>query len=197
MDEHVSKILSSICPLLLGSALVIVSIVKQNIKGLVYLAGIFLASFFHMLLVYQFAKSSTDSIKKCNFIQSAYEDFPAYNSMFIAFTAAYITCPMVFYKEINYMFIAFLSIIFCCDAGIKLHNTCTSIGGTLFGAILGLLFGCAWFFVFHMSDNVKLLYFEEFNTSNNEVCGLTKKQSFVCNVYRNGKLIKQEKKNIH
>ncbi len=75
------------------------------------------------------------------------------------------------------------------DAVTKLTKKCTSLAGIFLGGLIGLLLGTVWFCMFYLTDNKKILFFNEL-VSNNVVCNRPEKQKFKCAVYKNGKLLK-------
>lgn len=193
--SNVFKLIAAMSPILLGSLLIMASILNQDVKGIIYLAGVLLASvinIFVMNLIKSPAlpdRSITCDIMEAPFMANNYNS-PAFNSMFIAFTIAYLTIPMYFNDEMNYSLLVTLLAIFAVDAITKLGGKCTTVTGIVFGALSGLIFGSAWFTLFHATGNDNLLYFNEL-LSNKTVCSRPEKQTFKCNVYKNGELISQ------
>ena len=193
--SNVFKLISALSPLLLGTLLMMASVINQDVKGIIYLAGVLLSSVMN-IFVMNLIKSPSfpDRSITCDMIESPFMannyNSPAFNSMFIAFTIAYLTIPMYFNEEMNYSLLITLLSIFAIDALTKLTGKCTTATGILFGALLGFIFGAGWFTVFHATGNDNLLYFNEL-LSNKTVCKRPEKQTFKCNVYKNGELISQ------
>lgn len=192
--KNILNFISSLSPLLLGFCIILISIINQNIKGIIYLAGVLLSSVF-CLLFSNIIKSELpdDASPLCSivdfpFINNNFNS-PAFNSVFIAFTIAYLILPMIFNNQMNYILLIFLLTLFFLDAFTKFMKKCVNFSGVLLGGILGLLFGSLWFILFYMSDNKQLLFFNEMS-SNNVVCSRPKKQKFKCAVYKNGTLLK-------
>lgn len=190
--SNMFKIFSAISPLLLGFFLVMSSLFNQNIKGLIYLAGVLLASVINIFLMNLFqSKRNPDESYTCDiFSLNPYLPFnnPAPTSLFIAFTLAYLILPMVFNNQLNYVIITFLLLLFVIDAFTKVQKKCTSAGGTLMGGLVGLLLGGAWYMLLHEAGYDSLLYFDEL-LSNKVACSRPSKQSFKCSVYKGGELI--------
>ena len=116
-------------------------------------------------------------------------DNPNLSSSFIAFTAAYLLLPMIYNKQMNWMVLLFLIILFIIDVFTKITNGCTQAPGVFTGLLVGLILGSLWYSLLQASGNLKLTYFNEF-ISNNVVCSRPQKQTFKCAVYKNGELIK-------
>ena len=190
--SNMFKLFSAISPLLLGFFLVMSSLFNQNIKGLVYLAGVLMASVINIFLMNLFEiKRDPDESYTCDiFSLNPYIPYnnPAPTSLFIAFTIAYLILPMIFNNQLNYIIITFLLLLFIIDAFTKVQKKCTSGSGTLIGGLVGLLLGGTWYLLLHDSGYDSLLYFDEL-LSNKVACSRPSKQNFKCSVYKGGELI--------
>ena len=191
------RLFAAIAPLLLGFFLIVSSIFNNDIKGLVYLGGVLIASAINVLLNNLFGNPippNTNRPANCNLItwnwgNTLREDVPAYNSMFISFTIAYLLLPMVLTQQYNIMVVLFLFGLLIIDGVTKFYKRCTSILGVFLGSMFGLALGFAWSCLFYYTDHGDLLYFNEI-LSNKVVCNRPEKQTFKCALYKNGKLIK-------
>lgn len=186
------QILGLMSPLFLGTFLVLVSIFNQNIKGLIYLLFILGASVISygisLLLKYnQPIVSVRPAI--CNLV-----DFPLmpnqytlpnFNSVFIAFTFIYLLMPMVVNNDVNYWIVGLIVTLFMVDVSVKVTNSCTDFKGILVGAVLGIVCGVASYSFLIANELESLLFFNDL-TSNNVVCKRPAKQSFKCQLYKNG-----------
>lgn len=186
--------ISAISPFLLSFFLVMTSIFNQDLKGLVYLAGILFATVINTILV-NIVKSPrnmnsdyTCSLIKLPFNDSTYNS-PSLNSSLIAFTMAYLILPMQFSNNMNYNMISFLIGLFLLDGVNKIIHKCTEYTGVILGLLVGGLLGFIWYSIFHATGYDSLLYFNE-TTSNKVYCDRPKKQTFKCAVYKNGELVK-------
>lgn len=192
---NVMNFFSSISPLLLGFCIVLISIINQNIKGIIYLGGVLLASVINLFIANMIKSirspeaSPTCSLIDFPFVNNVYNS-PAFNSVFIAFTLAYLLLPMIYNNQMNYILAIFLISLFFLDAFTKFMKKCVNVSGILLGGLFGLLFGGIWFTIFYASGNEHLLFFNEMS-SNNVVCERPKKQKFKCAVYKNGTLLKK------
>ena len=185
-----------ISPFLLGFFLVMSSIFNQDIKGFVYLAGVLMATVINILLLNIIrSESRKDRSPICDliginiFAAGGTFDNPNLSSSFIAFTAAYLLLPMIYNKQMNWMVLLFLIILFIIDVFTKITNGCTQAPGVFTGVLVGLILGSLWYSLLQATGNQKLTYFNEF-ISNNVVCSRPQKQTFKCAVYKNGELIK-------
>lgn len=190
--SNIMQLLSALSPILLGFFLVMLSILNQNVKGIVYLAGALLASVFNILLM-TMLKSPVlpNAAMSCNIVELPFlmqYNSPNPSSVFIAFTFAYLFLPMKFNNLINYPVIAALLSIFAMDSVTKVSNSCTTIAGSVLGGLVGLLLGACWYGLFKAAGADDLLYFDEMD-SNNVICKKPSKQTFKCSVYKHGKLV--------
>lgn len=183
---------SYISPLLLGFYLIMSSFFNKNIKGIIYLGGVLIFSFASLLLKPLIgSKTSLDAHPTCNIFNigdSTYNS-PPFHSVFIAFTFAYLAMPMITTGNINYYVLLSIMILFFMDSFSKVYNNCTTSIGVFLGGIFGVLFGIIYWAFFHYTNNSDLLYFD-IEGSNKVVCKKPSRQTFRCNVYKNGKLVK-------
>lgn len=188
------QFISAILPLLLTFFMVMISIFNQDLKGMVYLAGILITSVLNIFLLNTIkSKKDENSAASCNLFNLPFNlsnyNIPALNSVLISFTIAYLILPMSASNQMNYVLISALLSIFAIDAISKIMNKCTTIGGVIIGLLTGSLFGSLWYTLFHSTGYNSLLYFDQV-VSNKVYCSRPKKQSFKCAVYKNGELIK-------
>jgi len=188
------QFVSALLPLLLIFFMVMISIFNQDIKGLVYLAGILITSVINVFLLNMIAnKSDENSSASCNIFNLPFGmntyNVPSLNSVLIAFTIAYLIIPMISSSQTNYVVIFALLSMFIIDAISKIMNKCTTIAGVVLGLLTGLLSGSLWYALFRSTGYNSLLYFDEV-ISNKTYCSRPKKQTFKCAVYKNGELVK-------
>ena len=189
--SNVLELFSLLSPFMLGFFLVMSSLFNQNLKGLVYLAGVLIATIINIFLMNQIGNDKfTDAAMSCDFISLPFMgrfNSPAPSSLFIAFTIAYLVLPMKANNQINYVILAALLCLLLLDGITKINKRCTTSGGTFLGALVGFILGSLWYTLFHISGYASL-YFDELR-SNNVVCSRPSKQSFKCSVYKNGQLV--------
>ena len=185
------KLFSAVSPMLLVFFLVVSSLFNQDVKGLIYLAGLMLACVVNIFLMNQIkSNKSNDAEIICDlfdFPKSNYNS-PNITSMMIAFTTLYILLPMNYNNEINYSVVAFLLCLFSIDVFTKLTYSCTTVSGIVLGTLIGSILGIIWYSVLKNSGHSSLLYFDELQT-NKVKCSKPNKQTFKCSVYKNGTLV--------
>jgi hypothetical protein len=168
------------------------SLFNQNLKGLVFIAGVLICSIINILFMNLIGSGrNDDEAFSCSLF-----DIPhvtQYNSpypscLIIAFTVAYLVLPMKYNNQMNYAVLIFLLVLLGIDFLTKVQNKCTSFAGAALGALVGFLFGAIWYILFHAMGFDSLLYFDELR-SDNVICSRPSKQTFKCSVYKNGQLI--------
>ncbi len=191
--SNVIQLFSIFAPLFLGTFLVLVSIFNQNIKGMIYLGGVLIASVINYMVSMVIGSEPLDNEGPiCNLVEfplipNRY-NVPNYNSMFIGFTLMYLLLPMLSNNQINFWIVGTIVSIFAVDAYVKLQYSCTVPRGITIGGIVGLSLGAIWYFLLKFNNFESLLFFNDL-TSNNVVCKRPQNQTFKCSVYKNGQVI--------
>jgi hypothetical protein len=190
--SNVLQFFSFISPTLLVFFLFMSSIFNQNLKGLVYLAGVLFASLTNVFCMNLIGSARDEqeafSCSIFDIPQISQFNSPYPSSLIIAFTLAYLVLPMKYNNQMNYAVLGVLLILLCIDVLTKVKNKCTTYGGAVLGGLLGFLLGTIWYIFFHAAGFDSLLYFDELR-SDNVVCSRPTKQTFKCSVYKNGQLI--------
>ena len=186
------QMVSMLSPVILASFLLLLSLFNQNIKGLVYLGGLLmsLAAAVPLRNMIQHPVSLKAS-PLCSLGPlegvTGY-DVPPLSSVAISFTFMYLFLPMKSSHQMNYGLITGLAALFATDAFTKVRFECTPPLGPLVGAGFGAASALLWYTAFHASGYPSLLYFDEVG-SNRVFCKKPSKQSFKCQVYKNGELV--------
>ena len=188
------QLVSFIAPFMLAFFLIMSSIFNQDIRGLIYLAGVLIATLINSVLmsIINDERSTNAPPLFCSIFnltdnQLKYTS-PSPTTLFIAFTATYLILPMKANNNVNYAVVVFLVAILGIDWVTKVKAGCTSNSGALLGILTGWLLATMWYTIIHQSGYKTLLYFDALN-SNKVYCKRPSKQSFKCNVYKNGELI--------
>jgi len=190
--SNMIQLVSALAPLLVGSFFIMLSLLNQNVKGIVYLAGAVLATVLNIFVMNQIGSPiAPDASMLCNLVELPYLtkfNSPSPSALFIAFTFAYVFLPMRYNNQMNYPVIITLLCLLALDSLSKIKGKCTTAGGSVLGSLLGFVFGALWYSLFHGMGYDSLLYFDEMD-SNNVVCSKPSKQTFKCSVYKNGELV--------
>jgi hypothetical protein len=190
--SNIIQFISFIAPTFLIFFMFLNSMFNQNLKGLVYIAGILLSSFTNIVLM-NIVRSERDegeafscSLFDIPFVSKFNSPYPT--TLIIAFTIAYLVMPMTYNNNMNYGVLAFLLCLLFLDMLTKVQNKCTTYPGAALGALVGALMGLFWYGIFNATGYGSLLYFDELR-SDNVMCSKPSKQTFKCHVYKNGELI--------
>lgn len=183
---------SFISPTLLVFFMFMSSLFNQNLKGLVYLAGLLIASLFNIFFMNLIGSGRDENEAfSCSIFDiphvSQYNS-PYPSSLIIAFTVAYLVLPMKYNNQMNYAVLGFLLCLLGIDILTKVQNKCTTYAGAVLGGLVGFLLGTVWYILFHGAGFDALMYFDELR-SDSVVCSRPTKQTFKCSVYKNGQLI--------
>ena len=190
--SNIIRLISIISPLMIVFFLVMVSLFNQDLKGMVYLGGLLIASMINIAFMSIFKQSRfPDESYSCNLIDlpwlSEYNN-PLQSSLVIAFTALYLVMPMIYNGQMNLPVVISLFSIFLMDGYVKFSDRCSNMLGIVMGGIVGAILGLVWYTVFHSAGKDSLLYFDEL-ASNNVICSRPANQTFKCSVYKNGQLV--------
>lgn len=196
---NILSLTSFVSPLIVSFFMILYSIINDNIvKGLIYLIGLIILTFFTRVLKNSLQNKQDKEIASpfCNILPDPFtlsKDNDIYNSpslstTILAYSASYILFPMILNGYTNASLITFFVFILGVNGGVEIQNVCTPPSGILFGLIIGSLFGIFYYTLLSASGNKSLGYFTEV-PSNNIQCAKPGKQQFKCNMYKNGKLI--------
>lgn len=196
---NILSLTSFVSPLIVSFFMILYSIINDNIvKGLIYLIGLIILTFFTRVLKNSLQNKQDKEIASpfCNILPDPFtlsKDNDIYNSpslstTILAYSASYILFPMILNGYTNASLITFFVFILGVNGGVEIQNVCTPPSGILFGLIIGTLFGIFYYTLLSASGNKSLGYFTEV-PSNNIQCAKPGKQQFRCNMYKNGKLI--------
>ena len=190
--SNVLQFFSFISPTLLIFFLFMASLFNQNLKGLVYIAGILLASIINIFFMNIIGSGrNPEEAFSCSIFDIPHVsrfNSPYPSCLIIAFTVAYLILPMKYNEQMNYPVLAFLLVILGIDIVTKVQNKCTTWAGSILGGLVGFLLGTIWYILFHVTGFDSLLYFDELR-SDNVMCSQPSSQTFKCSVYQNGQLI--------
>ena len=191
-----------LAPFILVCFFTLNSIFNQDFKGLVYLIGLIVSCFITILIdksginnyLPAFESTSADIPGVCNSISIAgvtsISNLPLNQTIF-GYTFAYllyaILAPNPNLVLQNLPTIIFFPILIVIDIYWKLSNGCSEFWHMVAALIIGGLAGWTWGAIIG-SSNTNLQYFAV-AVHNTEICSAPSKQTFRCNVYKNGKMI--------
>ena len=190
-----------LAPFILVCFFSLASIFNSDFKGLVYLIGLLCACFANVMLggalTFIPAVDMTTRPEICSAITISgaadVSKLPMGQTVF-GYTFAYLLYTILSPKENlvnkNIPTIIFFTVLILFDGWWNANNGCYNIWQLLASLIIGSIAGVIWAAFIDSTNDNSLKYFAGLN--NNEVCGRAAKQTFKCNVYKNGKLIQQQ-----
>ena len=188
--NNILKFTGYITPFLLTFFLVMTSVINNDVKAIIYLAGVLITLFLNKNIFMNLFKSPAlpDASPSCTLFNSSptvtQYNSPAFNSVFMGFTMIYLILPMINLGTPNVPVILFLLLLFLLDGITKLTDKCTTVSGVVLGVLIGGLFGGIWFAILDSLGYKDLLYFSE-TSSKGAVCSRPSKQKFKCKVKKN------------
>jgi len=179
-------------PVVLATILFIIPTSVMSPKGAIYLALLIGICCLRIFIYWLFGKDPYYNDRTvCTMVK--YGDYGnSYVSIFvIAFTFMYLCTPMFINQSMNYMVLALLITYLIITIIVFYHRNCARNMTEIFvNIVLGISAGIAIPVFFYMGSSSKYLFFNELS-NNKEVCTMPSKQTFKCNVYKNGELIGQ------
>jgi len=173
------------------------SILNQDFKGLVYIAGLLLTSFTSILLgngLSDFIPKTDDKPAICNMISigstTDISKLPL-GQVVISYTFGYLLYPLVYYNifQKNIPTLIFFPLLMLFDIIWNVQNSCYTPIQLVLSIIIGGFLGILWGYIIDKAKNPALQYFA--GNSNGEVCSAPSNTTFKCNVYKNGELLSQ------
>jgi hypothetical protein len=182
--------LSFYSPIILALFMVGLSFLFQNFKGFIFVGFLIgvsvLRSFIYMI---SGASPIENDGTLCNSIQYTKYGNSTFSAFVFAFTIVYLFIPMFTNQSINFWIFSSLIVYFFIDVFIKLYKGCVNKMTDLFLNVLaGMVSSAIIISLMYTGNSSKFLFFNE-TQSNKEICSMPKKQTFKCNVYKNGELI--------
>lgn len=182
--------LSFYSPIILATSILSVSFFHENFKGIIFLAFLLGACliryFFYM---YRSPTNEESNNPLCNSIEFSKYGNSTFSMFVFGFIIAYLFIPMFINNSINFVLVICLFVYFSFDMFIKITNRCIhSKNEVLVNFLSGLVASGAIVGCMYAGGSGKYMFFNEIQ-SNKDVCNMPSKQTFKCQVYKNGELI--------
>jgi hypothetical protein len=182
--------LSFYSPIILAMCMIYLSFISQNFKGFIYLGFLIgvcvVRNFVYML---NGAKTEQNDGTICTSIQYSAYGNPTFSAFVFAFTIMYLSLPMFSNGAPNFWVFFGLVVYFFIDIFIKIYKKCAIQTSDL---ILNILFGLSSSAILvslmYAGGSGKYLFFNEVS-STKEICSQPKKQTFKCQVFKDGTLV--------
>jgi len=182
--------LSFFSPIILAILITSMSFIFQNFKGLIYLGFLIGVC---VVRNYIYMVSGANPVKNdgtiCTTIQYSKYGNPTFSSFVFAFTIMYLSIPMFSNGAPNFWIFVSLISYFLIDLFIKIYKKCVINTGDLFlNVLLGLASSALIVTLMYVGGSGKFLFFNEIS-SNKDICYQPKKQTFKCQVFKDGTLV--------
>jgi hypothetical protein len=190
-----------LAPFILVCFFSLASIFNQDLRGLIYLIGLLLACS-SVAMVGKFANQYNLLLpvvgqpELCKLIaigdaeNNIFASLPLSQTTF-GYTFAYLLYFILKSKnnlvQQNIATIVFFPLLILADLWWNKKNNCYRITSSMTALLISAAVGILWAAIIESTKSPNLPYFSGMN--NNEICSRPTKQSFKCNVYKNGKLI--------
>jgi hypothetical protein len=174
-------------PFILVSFFTLSSILNQDIKGIIYLAGLLIACFASVIIgkinVFKINTNNSQLITICNSLNltngEPFSNLPLSMTVF-TYTFGYLLYIIGLYGLAgdNIMTIIFFSIIIVADWTWNIFFSCNTHTRLIGAFLVGSAIGISWSAIIASTNQVSLQYFN--GISNKEVCSLNKDVKFKC-----------------
>ena len=177
-------------PIILATCVTAMSFMFQNFKGFIYL-GFLIGCCVVRNYVYMVSGSSAVVNDKtiCTSVQYSKYGNPTFSAFVFAFTIMYLSIPMFSNGAPNFWVFSVLLVYFFLDLFIKIYKKCAVSAGDLFlNVLLGASTSTLIVSLMYAGGSGKYLFFNEVS-SNKDICYQPSKQTFKCQMYKNGTLV--------
>jgi len=182
--------LSFYSPVILATSITGMSFMFQNFKGFIYL-GFLIGCCVIRNYIYMMSGGTpvVNDRTICTSVQYSKYGNPTFSAFVFAFTIMYLSMPMFSNGAPNFWIFSCLLVYFFLDIFIKIYKKCVIQTGDLFlNVLLGLSSSALIVTLMYAGGSGKFLFFNEVS-SNKDVCYQPKKQTFKCQVFKDGTLV--------
>ncbi len=182
--------LISLSPIIVVVVILSWSVLFSNLKGVWYMIALLVScGFRHFMSSEAPPISGPSPTARCDNMKYTTRRNTTFSTFVLAFTAVYMMAPMIKNKEVNVQLIVFTAFFFISDIIMKL-KTCGGEAKDVAIDALGGATASAIVIVSMLSLGIftKCMFFNEMSSSK-EVCSVAKKQTFKCQVRKNGELV--------
>ena len=102
--SNILQLTSTLSPVLITFFLVMLSLFNLNLKGIMYLSGVMLATFINYMLGFAWAgENKVAPPAMCNLLEGPWTQHtdPSSSTLYLAFTLVYLVMPMYFNDQMN------------------------------------------------------------------------------------------------
>jgi hypothetical protein len=178
-------------PIIISLSILLLSLVFQNFKGLLYL-GLLLICCVLRAWGYSImgAQPFNENRGQPDCRRVKYNNFGnnAFSTFVFAFTFMYLCLPMFSTGYINYWIVVPLLVYWFLDIFMKVWRGCASAVDLFGNAVLGAASSSMFVTIMYASGIGNWLIFNE-TSSNKDICYQPNEQTFKCSVYKDGTLV--------
>ena len=178
-------------PIIISLSILLLSLVFQNLKGLLYLGLLLLCcvlrAWGYSAMEAQPFESDTGAAD-CKRVKYNNYGNNAFSTFVFAFTFMYLGLPMFSTGYINYWIVVPLLVYWFLDIFMKIWRGCATAIDLFGNALLGAASSSMFVTILYAVGNGDWLIFNE-TSSNKEMCYQPNEQTFKCSVYKDGTLV--------
>lgn len=189
--NNLNLVIVAYSPILITFLIIFLSAFSQTWQGIFFFASLFLFCFIRSLLIRNLFRAPDDSAQNCVDYMYPFTGYKndGFNIFYITFLFGYIVSPMILkIVPINIALIVILGLYTVWVWIFSFKNECVNYN-YLFGNIIYGIISVSITISIILSAKWELLLFSYDSVSDSVKCSMPSKQSFKCNVYKNGELI--------
>ena len=183
---NIVKFITLLSPFMLTSYLVLESFFRQDLKGLIFLAGGFLASFIGLISRLLFkSRRPLEPSPGCNIFEfsilelNAYSA-PAFNTLYLSFALVYICANMWITGNWNIPVFITLTVLLISNGFVRLSLKCVNSTDIILGGFIGLTLGMLYYMLIKATQP-QWTYFAE-SASDRQTCKRIGTTKFKCTI---------------
>jgi hypothetical protein len=177
-------------PMLIAFLIVFLSLIFQNLSGLVYLGVLIISCFLRWGLYSSIGIPEQENQGEpiCSSIKYSVLGNSSFSSFIFAFTFMYLGLPMFLRSDVNYWVLVPLIVYWLMDIITRVWKGCVSSGPLIGNIVLGAFVSSMSLVAIYSLGGEGLLIFNEVSSSK-EICSQPSEQTFKCSVFKDGELV--------
>lgn len=178
-------------PIIISLSILLLSLVFQNFKGLLYLGLLLICCVlrawgYSIYGIQRFEDNRGE--RDCRRVKYNNYGNNAFSTFVFAFTFMYLGLPMFSTGYINYWIVVPLLVYWFLDIFMKVWRGCASAVDLFGNAVLGAACSSMFVTIMYAAGIGSFLIFNE-TSSNKDICYQPNEQTFKCQVFRDGTLV--------
>ena len=173
-----------LAPFIFVSFFTLSSLLNQDLKGVIYLIGLIISTFFAVMVsnsgLLSFIGTSAENCSPFTLIEGQVLSNIPLSKIVFSYTFSYLAYVIVKYKYVssNLPFLILFPALIIYDWVTNINTRCTTGWGMFVGFMIGSLVGVIWAKLIDSAKLTKLQYFV--GISNRQTCSMPAKQTFRC-----------------